>query len=566
MGADTTLVNAAFREAESRGKAMTPDLSKLYQSTMDISKQSLGIVATAMLGLTVKEEKKKLGVEKQLKGFRAIAKNGLKMLYEQQQPLPNKIVFAIKDEIKRLQAEFEKFNTYGKEDTDANEEARIQIEGALGRLINEAKDTRENFMKMFGSMENLNTDEIQLSDGLVAQEQTIDLPNMDTNDGVSVSVVDGRLTYKSSNYYSDATSSWGDAYSMNMDDMIKALPTKNLQWDIDFGENKKEIPLKAMNDGEIYDFDMAAETSRIANTINTEEEFQGVATRRIANTGELSFKESLLNNPNIPISVIQNMFIDDNGERMDVGLVFAELDKNGDGIITEVDGEGLESNELTNFENNVLAMVDALTNIDNPAFSLAISKPLFSQYYAEVNESTYRKLIDKNIEKGENARRIKTEKTEKTSNYLDTSMGSISKVRAENYVNKIQNSEKEVRDLRGNDWELQADGRYKTKYAIDEGGNFEYRTREQMMSQQDMDAFYPDIYKGILDETATTTAAKEKWNPGKVVKAGDYKPFEGSDGNLISDQQLEVVGKLEDGSIEVRLPDGRVETMSRPGL
>ena len=27
MGADTTLVNAAFREAESRGKAMTPDLS-----------------------------------------------------------------------------------------------------------------------------------------------------------------------------------------------------------------------------------------------------------------------------------------------------------------------------------------------------------------------------------------------------------------------------------------------------------------------------------------------------------------------------------------------------------
>ena len=43
-----------------------------------------------------------------------------------------------------------------------------------------------------------------------------------------------------------------------------------------------------------------------------------------------------------------------------------------------------------------MAMVDALTNIDNPAFSLATSKQLFSQYYAEVNEATYSNLIDQN--------------------------------------------------------------------------------------------------------------------------------------------------------------------------
>ena len=86
------------------------------------------------------------------------------------------------------------------------------------------------------------------------------------------------------------------------------------------------------------------------------------------------------------------------------------------------------------------------------------------------------------------------------------------------------------------------------------------------MSQQEMDAYYPNIYKEIVGRTTAATAAREKWNPGKVVKAGDYKPFEASDGNLISDEQLEVVGKLENGSIEVRLPDGRVETMPKPGL
>ena len=77
---------------------------------------------------------------------------------------------------------------------------------------------------------------------------------------------------------------------------------------------------------------------------------------------------------------------------------------------------------------------------------------------------------------------------------------------------------------------------------------------------------YPDISKEDVNTRASIKAAEEKLNPGKVVKAGDYEPFEGSDGNLISDQQLEIVGKLEDGSIEVRLPDGRVEIMSKPGL
>ena len=91
-------------------------------------------------------------------------------------------------------------------------------------------------------------------------------------------------------------------------------------------------------------------------------------------------------------------------------------------------------------------------------------------------------------------------------NYHDTSFGSVSKVRANNYVNKIKDSAKNVTDLRGNDWELREDGKYEHNSNPENDPNLEknvktIRSRTDMIDRMEMDAFYPGIYKGTFDPT-----------------------------------------------------------------
>ena len=119
MAADSTLVSAAFREAGSRRGVI--DQSALYQQSRRMGQQALGLVVGAIKKLDDKKEKQKLGAEQQLKGFDRIANNNLRKLYAQEETLPNKIVFAIEEEVKRLQTEFEDVNTYGDNDTSENE-------------------------------------------------------------------------------------------------------------------------------------------------------------------------------------------------------------------------------------------------------------------------------------------------------------------------------------------------------------------------------------------------------------------------------------------------------------
>jgi len=88
--------------------------------------------------------------------------------------------------------------------------------------------------------------------------------------------------------------------------------------------------------------------------------------------------------------------------------------------------------------------------------------------------------------------------------YLETSFGSKSKMRANNFVKNLKSGKKEIKDLQGNDFVLQADGRYKSTQKTADGKHV-FRTPVQMMEQSEMDGYFPSIYKDLLN-TAPTPA------------------------------------------------------------
>ena len=79
MGADRTLVDAAFTEAKTRHGGDVIDQSNLYQSTKDISKGYLDLTANVMAGYKAKKLVERTALEAQLaklspKNIKGIAK------------------------------------------------------------------------------------------------------------------------------------------------------------------------------------------------------------------------------------------------------------------------------------------------------------------------------------------------------------------------------------------------------------------------------------------------------------------------------------------------------------
>ena len=501
MAADSTLVSAAFK---STPKVL--DQTPLYQASRRMGQQALGLVVGAMKKLDDKKEKQKLGAEQQLKGFDRIANNNLRKLYAQEETLPNKIVFAIEEEVKRLQTEFEEVNTYGDNDTSENERARVKIEAQLQKVINEAINARAGFMKISENIKNLNVDQISRNAHNIDPMRTvIDLENMDINDNVNVSIKGGNLTYTTSNYKDDGAGNLsGDPVYMTMSDMQKYLPAKNKAHTI-MVQNTHLAAVKQGKDGGVdgeYDYDAIVQEIVSDGSIAELPDFQSAMDQKNPING-LSFTRSLYSNAKIPLNIIENMDLGDKTNNVAKRLA------GEDGILDQSEIEGASEADLIAI--NVEGLIDVISNTTHPLFSPSISKQLYAEYVADINLAAHGDEINKNIERS----RVKTTKT---SNYLDTSFGSISKTRARSYVDKVLAGEKEIRDLRGNDWELQSDGSYKSGpyQGADKKPYFETRTAEQMISQQDMDAHYPDIYNKIV-------ARESKYDYGaNIPKGGPY--------------------------------------------
>ena len=130
----------------------------------------------------------------------------------------------------------------------------------------------------------------------------------------------------------------------------------------------------------------------------TKDIFKDIQGRRVAKMGVPSFKMALRDRIDIPMSALDNMFMDKNGERIQFAEAFASMDKagvvvdgknEGDGFITSADLIGLEGGEITAFENNLDEIINALTDVDHPAFVLETSADLLADYYTNMKMQKY---------------------------------------------------------------------------------------------------------------------------------------------------------------------------------
>ena len=455
--ADATLVKASLLEAKTRAGGMAPDMSKLYQSTVDISSQYLLLTKGIMDNYKAERNKKRIALEKQMNEFTKIAEEGLVKLYSQKEPMPNKVIDAVEQEIERLKLEFEEVNTLGKNDTKENKRKRRQLMGDLSRVVNEAVNTRASAMILGEHAEIINLDEVN-ADIIDPTLKMINLKEMDEDENVSVSFGKNGLTFTAKNYWSttqsdqrtvyhyvdpegnegtmtfeqyqeagkdggfkrmqedgwefdirtenvpgtERTVTWGDPVSMTYSEILDAYPIKDFTADTNYIESLNNSYKAGKQDGlknnPVRNYHGDDNRALFLESIDSKDAFRNFATRRIENLNEASFKEALLDDINIPISILDNMFIDMDGERVNIGLALDMLDIAGgadggpDGIINAFDltqAALLSEEGLKNFEANMDILIDVITNVDNEAFDLNTSKELLADYYMSFDEQKY---------------------------------------------------------------------------------------------------------------------------------------------------------------------------------
>ena len=403
MAADRTLVNAAFKEATSRAGVDVPNLKPLYDSNTENMKSYLGIVTGAIDAFKKDEEALKIGKDGQLKGFKNIVRKGYESLAAGE-TMPQKVLNALDEKIRGLQAEFEVVNTYGKGDNAENERARININARLQKVINQAVKNREIFTSIGQSIDNWNHGEID-EDIIAPQQKMMDLANVDLDDDTKIYFDENdKLVYSTKNYYSDANSSWGDEVSYTLEQMAENIGQKNLAADAEIVKQAKKARATGFDHGknpdQTYAFDFDLEKRDFLAGIKTEEDFKNIARRPIDGLTDLSFRDGLVDNLEISFDILDNMFYDDSGTKMNIGEAFKDLDLSGDGKISKddftqetIESKNLSGEALEMFKTNKREFLNALTDINHPAFNFDRSKSLIGDYFAGIKEQDYKQAF-----------------------------------------------------------------------------------------------------------------------------------------------------------------------------
>ena len=425
MGADRTLVDAAFKESISRAGVDVPNLKPLYDSNVENMKSYLGIVTGAIDAFKKDEEALKIGKDGQLKGFKDIVRKGREKLAAGE-TMPQKVLDAMDRKIRELQEEFEVVNTYGKGDNAENERARININARLQKVINQAVKNREIFTKIGQSIDNWNHGEID-EDCIAPQRKMMDLANVDLDDDTKIYFNENdELVYSTKNYHGMGTpgteyyEKWGDEVSYTLEQMWENIGQKDLSADAEIVKQAKKARDTGLDHGkdpdQTYAFDFDLEKRDFLVGIKTEEDFKNIARRPIDGLTDLSFRDGLIDNLEISFDILDNMFYDEDGVRMNIGEAFKDLDLNNDMRITKEDfttsavenaslidifnipfkgrsQEIAQQEALEIFKANKREFLDALTDITHPAFNFDRSKSLIGDYFTGIKEQDYKQAF-----------------------------------------------------------------------------------------------------------------------------------------------------------------------------
>ena len=420
--ADPTLVKASMIEAKTRAASNVSNMKPLFDATTEVSKGYLTQVQDIMKTFKDEKEKERLALEKQMEPFMASADTAFQSIYELKEPLPDAIINMFELEVNKLQDQFEMVNSIGEGDTRENRKARAKIMGELTKLKNATIGFRkESTEVLFNIKENsVNTSVVDPAT-LDPAKMVLDLQNLDKlADEGKVKVTYGKNgpVFTVKDYYSDATSVWGDEISFTMSDLNEAFPPKDTKIDgaimsMNTASGKKGV-FDGTGEDPVYNYEVQGQRGFLMDMIKDKKDFQNIARRRVEGLDIPSFEESLMDNVDISFSVLDKMFYMDNGERVEIGQAFKYLDYNNDGKINNDDSR-VDGVDAEVFKGNVAAMIDAVVNPDNPAFNLSVSKELFADYYVgtenskgidhQIYEKNYNLKVQEKIEKDKRSRR-----------------------------------------------------------------------------------------------------------------------------------------------------------------
>ena len=387
MGADSTLVNMSLKEAISRSGLNVPNLKPLYDSSVGVTKTVGGVITGLISNIKEVNKKMRIGRDKQIAAFQKIADVGFQKLYSQKQPMPEKIVNALRDRIKELKEEFELYNTYGKNDTEENNNARMKLMGELQRAVSEVVNVRSDFQTILGTAGNWNKERINPAN-ISTYQSFLDVDGIDANNDVTVDYIGGKFTF--------INSATGQQFTTT--EMKEGIPVMDKKMKTYGTDRFISAQQKGATDGKNSSFAYYDNESVITSVrggyldeIVDEEDFMNASTIELA-SGTGTFKNDLLDHAEISLELVKNMYYTENGESVPVGEVFSKWDMDDDGDVDSKDVAAinkLSPAEIEAFNVNHKRIVSALTNRYDPAFNLETSKELFADWAVDKEKQHY---------------------------------------------------------------------------------------------------------------------------------------------------------------------------------
>jgi|21_taG_2_1085346.scaffolds.fasta_scaffold00092_15 hypothetical protein len=387
MASDPNLIKASFNLANSEAAANTPDMSNVYKSNVDIGKTYLNVVSGIGKEMALERKKNELGREKQLESLKAVIKRNYSEMIQKGGNQGEETIMAVREGIKKIEDDFLRVNTYGDNDSDENEYARIQLEARAAKLISSVRNSRDFFDKLGTRVDNLRVEDITKFKGhlLDPMRRAMDVDNHKNDPGVVV-----RYDHEKEDLVYEVD---GD-FSMTLDEMVESLP----EYDIAkhnriakfFNAATETAKIDAQSETPVNQFKndeyLQGQKIQFKKEINNEEDFLDVSGAKII--GDRSFREGLINRADISVATIRTMV----GENeADIGALYAAMDHdNSGGINFDKDLAELTTTEAREeFKKNYELLIDAITNPENEAFNLSISKDLLADYYVGLKKQNY---------------------------------------------------------------------------------------------------------------------------------------------------------------------------------
>ena len=522
MASDRNLINAAFAESQSRYAGNVPNMSSVYQSTRDISKQYLDLVGGIMADIRAERELLKKQQEQQKNNFMAMADRNLTSLYIDEEPLPEPFIDLAETAVQDMAARYDLVNTIGDNDTKENRRARRQITAELTVFTNKLKNARTMFMDRSDVIQkDLANKRIYNYEDINLAAIAFDLDNIDDNvkngtiklgydkKGIFFQVFDGtiykRLELKeieslfapvnpdlATNYYNIVTKTGKRGLIDGSDP------------DANFNYNEDDFLAKFKSD-----------------VIVTKSDFDDFAYQSISQLNdEPSFEDSVYENAEqmgIPVAILDQIVITENNTMQQVGEEYKKLDLVPDGVINSLDGakaaEQLQGQELKDYKENVKQLIDAIVNINNPAFNFEVSRDLMAKYYMTFDKRNY--TINFNNERDKLEQRNLRNRVE-SPNYLIGNREMTSETFDANYgyfINQLENPTEGsvISSPAGFNYEYK-DGKF---YSEGENSDFSTEISIKQIGDRDRITQFIRFPRGIYHTTGT-----------RRYKAIDYNMYE----------------------------------------